>query len=41
METEFNYTTLLDVKFDHFQKMDIAQMVKACKENGSTKHLRK
>jgi mannose-6-phosphate isomerase-like protein (cupin superfamily) len=30
MEQQFNYTTLLDVKFDHLQKMDVNQMVKEC-----------
>jgi mannose-6-phosphate isomerase-like protein (cupin superfamily) len=32
MENQFNYTTLLDVKFDHLQKIDIPEMVKACKD---------
>jgi mannose-6-phosphate isomerase-like protein (cupin superfamily) len=32
MEPKFNYTTHLDIKFDHFQKMDVAQMVKECKD---------
>jgi mannose-6-phosphate isomerase-like protein (cupin superfamily) len=32
MESKFNYTTLLDVKFDHFEKMDVSQMVKECKD---------
>jgi hypothetical protein len=26
MEPKFNYTTLLDIKFDHLQKMDVTQM---------------
>jgi mannose-6-phosphate isomerase-like protein (cupin superfamily) len=32
MENQFNYTTLLDVKFDHLQKMDVPEMVRACKD---------
>ena len=32
MEKQFNYTTLLDIKFDHFQKMDIPEMVRECKD---------
>jgi mannose-6-phosphate isomerase-like protein (cupin superfamily) len=27
MENQYNYTTLLDVKFAHFQKIDIPQIV--------------
>ena len=30
METQFNYVTKLDVKFDHLQRMDINQMVDEC-----------
>jgi mannose-6-phosphate isomerase-like protein (cupin superfamily) len=30
METQFNYVTRLDVRFDHLQRMDITQMVKEC-----------
>src|SRR6476620_1060159 len=32
MEKQFNYTTLIDIKFDHFQKIDIQEMVKECKD---------
>jgi len=32
METKYNYVTKLDVKFEHLQKMDINQMVAACKD---------
>lgn len=32
MEKQFNYTTLLDIKFDHFQKIDIPKMVRECKD---------
>ena|SRR5215213_5260658 len=32
MENQFNYTTLLDVKFDHFEIMDISKMVEECKD---------
>jgi len=32
MENQFNYTTLLDVKFDHLQKIDVPEMVRACKD---------
>jgi len=32
MNTEFNYVTKLDIKFDHLQKMDINQMVNECKD---------
>ena len=30
METQFNYVTRLDIKFDHLQKMDINKMVEEC-----------
>lgn len=30
METQFNYITKLDVRFEHLKKMDINQMVKEC-----------
>ena len=30
METQYNYTTKLDIKFDHFEKIDIPKMVKEC-----------
>lgn len=32
MEKQFNYTTLLDVKFEHFQKIDIPQIVNEVKD---------
>jgi len=32
MAEKFNYVTKLDVKFDHLEKMDIPEMVKACKD---------
>ncbi|HMK03128.1 MAG TPA: cupin domain-containing protein [Ferruginibacter sp.] len=32
METQFNYVTRLDIKFDHLQKMDINKMVEECKD---------
>ena len=32
METEYNYVTKLDIKFDHLEKIDIPQMVKGCKD---------
>ena len=32
MENQFNYTTLLDVKFDHLQKIDVPEMVRECKD---------
>jgi len=32
METKYNYVTKLDVKFEHLQKMDVNQMVAACKD---------
>lgn len=32
MEHQFNYVTKLDIKFEHFQRMDIPQMVAACKD---------
>lgn len=32
MEQQYNYTTLLDVKFGHFDKIDVAKMVAECKE---------
>lgn len=30
MENQFNYVTILDVKFDHLQKIDIHEMVRNC-----------
>ncbi len=30
MEKQFNYTTKLDIKFDHFERIDIPLMVKEC-----------
>jgi mannose-6-phosphate isomerase-like protein (cupin superfamily) len=30
MESQYNYVTKLDIKFDHLQKMDVAQMVREC-----------
>jgi len=32
MEKLFNYITKLDIKFDHFERIDISQMVKECKD---------
>jgi mannose-6-phosphate isomerase-like protein (cupin superfamily) len=32
MEKHYNYTTKLDIKFDHLQKIDVTAMVKACKD---------
>ena len=32
MEKQYNYVTKLDVKFEHLQKIDIPEMVNACKD---------
>lgn len=32
MDKQFPYVTKLDIKFDHLQRMDIAEMVKDCKD---------
>lgn len=32
MSTQYNYATHLDIKFDHFERIDIPQMVKECKD---------
>lgn len=33
MDTDFSkYNTHLDIKFDHFEKMDVNQMVEECKD---------
>jgi mannose-6-phosphate isomerase-like protein (cupin superfamily) len=32
MENKFNYATHLDIKFDHFQRIDIPLMVKECQD---------
>ena len=32
MEKEFNYTTKLDIKYKHFELIDIPEMVKECKD---------
>src|SRR6478672_9109025 len=30
MDQQYNYVTKLDVKFEHLERMDIPEMVKAC-----------
>jgi mannose-6-phosphate isomerase-like protein (cupin superfamily) len=32
LEQKYNYTTKLDIKYKHFELMDIPQMVKECKD---------
>jgi mannose-6-phosphate isomerase-like protein (cupin superfamily) len=32
MEKKYNYVTRLNVRFDHLERMDIPQMVAACKD---------
>ena len=32
MEKQYNYVTKLDIKFEHLQKIDIPEMVNACKD---------
>lgn len=32
MENQYNYTTLLDIKFGHFQKIDIPKIVRETKD---------
>lgn len=32
MDQKYNYVTNLDIKFEHLQKMDIGEMVLACKD---------
>ena len=32
MEKQFNYVTKLDVKFEHLQRMDVNEEVRACKD---------
>ncbi|HLG38376.1 MAG TPA: cupin domain-containing protein [Chitinophagaceae bacterium] len=32
MEKQFDYTTNLDIRFDHFDLIDVPQMVKECKD---------
>ncbi len=32
MDTQYNYVTRLDVRFAHFEKMDVLQMVAECKD---------
>ena len=32
MEQQFDYVTKLDIKFDHLEKMDIPEMIAACKD---------
>ena len=32
MEQKYNYTTKLDIKYKHFELIDIPQMVKECKD---------
>lgn len=32
MEKQFDYVTNLDIRFDHLQRMDIAQLVAECKD---------
>ncbi|MCL2682689.1 MAG: cupin domain-containing protein [Bacteroidales bacterium] len=33
MKPRFNYITNLDIKFNHLEKIDIPQLVEACKDN--------
>lgn len=32
MSKEYDYVTKLDIKFDHFEKIDVDEMVEACKD---------
>lgn len=32
MQNQFNYVTKLDIKFEHFQKIDIKEIAKECKD---------
>jgi mannose-6-phosphate isomerase-like protein (cupin superfamily) len=32
MEKEYNYVTKLDIRFDHFERMDVTEMVNECKD---------
>jgi mannose-6-phosphate isomerase-like protein (cupin superfamily) len=32
MEKEFNYVTIMDIKYDHLERVDVNQMVKECKD---------
>jgi len=32
MEQQFNYVTKLDIRFEHFQRIDVNQMVSECKD---------
>jgi mannose-6-phosphate isomerase-like protein (cupin superfamily) len=32
MEKKYNYVTKLDIKFGHFEKIDVPQMVRECKD---------
>jgi len=32
MEKQFSYTTLLDIKYDHLELIDVPGMVAACKD---------
>jgi mannose-6-phosphate isomerase-like protein (cupin superfamily) len=32
MENQFNYTTRLDIKYDHLEKIDIPKMVQECRD---------
>jgi len=37
MEQEYPYTTILDVKYDHLELIDVPAVVKVVKPNGITK----
>ena len=32
MEKKFDYTTNLEIKFEHFERIDIPEMIKECKD---------
>src|SRR4051812_42432512 len=32
MEQEYNYVTKLDIKFEHFEKIDVNEMVSQCQD---------
>lgn len=37
MGKEFNYVTKLNIKYEHLELVDVPQMVKSVKKNGSIK----
>lgn len=38
MANQYNYATHLDIKFNHFERIDIPTLVRECEDNNQTTH---